>query len=801
MLQNYFTIALRHLSRNKAYSFINIFGLAIGLACFILIATYVLFELSYDNFHEKGDRIFRLTSYGSFGGEAREFDSTPTAAYPTFTRQFPEVETGVRIYDVSGFSPMVVNYKDKLFEEAGFLFADSTFFDIFSFKVLRGNPNTLLDDLNAVVLTESAAKKYFGEEDPLDKSITTNGTTEYRVTGVVADAPANSQIKFDFIASFHTLEGWREEIWSSANFTTYLQLNSPNAAPELEKKIRTYMGTALGENMPANSFLTYVLQPMRDVHLRARVEGGLEPGSDIRYVYIFSAIALLILAIACINYMNLSTARAAERAREVGVRKVIGALHNQLFQQFLGESTLVSFAALLLGLFGAYLLIPAFNQLTDRDMTFVFLENPYALAGLIGIGVLVSLISGSYPAFMLSGFQPIRVLKGDFKTSGGGVQLRKVLVVFQFAVSIFLIVGTIVVQNQLAYIQNRKLGYNKDQVLVLPTDGKIRQNLERFKTEFEAIPNVQRVALGTETPTFVQGGYSIWGEGKPQDFQLGVRALAIDKDYVPVLDMNIVSGANFTDADYADVNKEDYKEKYYRFILNESAATALGWKSEEAVGKRVSLNGRQGEIKAVVEDFHFSSLHEAIGPLVMFIDNVQLNKILLKLDGDQISSAIAALQSKWKALAPHRPFDYQFLDEEFSNLYDTEERTGRIAATFAGLAIFIACLGLFGLTAFAAQQRTKEIGVRKVLGATITDIVTLLSKDFLLLVAISMLIAFPVAWWAMNNWLEDFVYRINVSWWIFALAGIGALAIALLTVSSQAIRAANTNPVESLRSE
>lgn len=801
MLQNYFTIALRHLSRNKAYSLINILGLAIGLACFVLIATYVLFELSYDNFHEKGDRIFRLTSEASSNGEKYEFALTPTAAYPTFTREFPEVETGVRIYSTASFSPTIVRYGAQLFEEPGFLYADSTFFDLFSFKVLRGNPNTLLKDINTVVLTESMVKKYFGNEDPLDKTIIINNGVEMKVTGVVADPPKNSQIRFDFICPFHTLEGWREEIWGSANFYTYLQLNNPNAAPKLEQKIRTFMDKALGEDSPANSYLTYVLQPMRDVHLRARVEGGLQPGSDIRYVYIFAAIALLILAIACINYMNLATARAAERAREVGIRKVIGAVHNQLFQQFLGESTIVTFLAMLVGLALAYLSLPLFNQMTDREMSFVFFENPYALGGLLGIGLLVSLIAGSYPAIVLSGFKPIKVLKGDFKTSGGGGQLRRALVVFQFAVSIFLIVGTIVVQNQLNYIQNRKLGYNKDQILVLPTDNTIRKNMERFKNEFQAIPNVQSVAMATETPTFIGGGYSLWAEGNPEDFTLPVTALAADKDFVTTLGMNLIQGSNFTEADYTDVNKENYQDKYYHFILNESAVKKLGWSPGEAVGKRARLHGRVGEIKAVVEDFHFASLHQAIEPLVIFIDNVQLNKFLLKLNGDQLAGTIQALETKWRKLAPHRPFDYQFLDEEFAALYATEKRTGDLAATFAILAIFIACLGLFGLTAFAAQQRTKEIGIRKVLGASVPNIVSLLSKDFLLLVLVSMLIAFPAAWWAMNNWLEDFVYRIDVSWWIFALAGFSALLIALLTVASQAIRAANINPVESLRSE
>lgn len=801
MIQNYFTTALRHLTRNKTYSFINIFGLAIGLACFILISTYVLFELSYDQFHEKSERIFRLTSMGSFGGEVQEFGTTPTAAYPSFKREFPEVQMGVRIYNVSSFSPRVVRYKDNLFEEKGFLYADSTFFDLFSFKVLRGNPNTVLDNVNTVVLTESMVKKYFGNEDPINKTITVSGNQDYTITGIVADPPANSQIKFDFIASFHTLENWREEIWGSANFYTYLLLNDPKAAKPLEGKIRAYMDKTMGENMPVGSFLTYVLQPMKEVHLQARVEGGLEPGSNISYIYIFGIIALLILAIACINYMNLATARAAERAREVGVRKVIGAFKTQLFQQFMGESSVVTFLSLVLGASLAYFLLPAFNQLTDRHMSFVFFEKPAAFLTLLGIGVLVSLLAGSYPALLLSGFQPIRVLKGDFKTSGGGVQLRKALVVFQFAVSIFLIVGTIVVQNQLHFIQNRKLGYNKEQVLTLPLTRSIAQNINAFKSELKSNPTIQNVTIATETPTFIQGGYSIWGEGKPQDFQLSTGAVAVDKDFVKTLGMELAAGTDFTDADVAQVSVDSFELKKFHFILNESAAQALGWKPEEAIGKRASLNGRNGKIKAVVKDFHFASLHSAISPMVLFLDNQQFNKIMVKLSGDQLAATLNFIKQKWAQLAPERPFDYQFLDQEFDQLYSTEQRTGKLISAFAILAVLIACLGLLGLTAFAAQQRTKEIGVRKVLGASVTDIVALLSKDFLLLVAISMLVAFPVAWWAMNSWLSDFVYRVEVSWWIFALAGIGALLIALLTVSSQAVRAATSNPTQSLRSD
>lgn len=796
MLKNYIKIALRQLSRNAIFSFINIIGLAIGLACFMLIASYVYFELSYDNFHEKGDHIFRLTSKARWNGEMHEFSTTPTAAYPTFHREFPEVESGVRIANYSS----IVRYKDKLFEEDQFFYADSSFFEMFSFEVERGNPTTMLDDIGNVVITASMAEKYFGDKDPINEVIRVgSGERELQVVGVVADPPANSQIKFNFVAPFHALENWRREIWGSANFITYLQLSTPDAAPELERKIRTYMDEVMGEG-DSGDYLTYVLQPMRDVHLRARVEGGLEPGSDIRYVYIFSAIALLILIIACINYMNLATARSADRAREVGIRKVVGAERGQLFRQFLGESAVVTFLALLVGIFIAQLLMPIFNQFTNREMPFVFFENGYAMAGLVALGVIVSLIAGIYPALMIAGFKPISVLRGNFKTSGGAVALRRVLVIFQFAVSIFLIVGTIVVQSQLSFIQNRKLGYNKDQLLILPIDSKISARLDRFKTEFQAVPNVKSVTVATESPTFIEGGYSLWAEGYPEDFNMQVVAKAIDKDYIPTLEIEMLAGSNFTEADYKQVNKEDSAEKYYHFLLNESAIQELGWNPEEAIGKRANLNGRVGEIKGVVENFHFASLHHEIRPLVLFIDNVQLWQFLLKVDGE-IAPAISALEQKWKALAPHRPFEYHFLDEEFDQLYEAEQRTGSIAAVFAMLAIVIACLGLLGLTAFAAQQRTKEIGIRKVLGASVLDLISLLSKDFLLLVIVSMFIAFPLAWWAMSSWLQDFVYRIDISWWVFALAGFVALAIALFTVASQAVRAARINPADTLRSE
>ena len=801
MANNFLQMTVRRLLRNKVYAFINLVGLATGLCCFLLIATYVLSEWGYDAFHEKSGRIFRLTSQAVEEGKILDFATTPTAAYPEFKRAFPEVESGVRVYSTADFSPTLVRRGEDVREERGFLWADSTFFELFSFKLLQGDARTLLDETNAVVLTESTARRYFGNEDPMGKTLRVGTATDLRVSGIAADVPGNSQIKFDFVASFHSLKNWRENIWDSANFYTYLLLNDPAAAPGLEGKIKSFMSKAMAGAFPAGSYLTYVLQPMRDVHLNARVEGGLEPGSDRRYVYVFSIIALLILLIACINYINLTTARAVDRARETGIRKVVGAFRGQLFRQFLGESSFLTSIALVLGILGAYLLLPAFNRLTGRELDFVFMGSPAAIAGILGLGAVVSLISGGYPALVLSGFQPIRVLKGDFKTTGSGGSLRRGLVVFQFAVSFLLFVSTFVISRQMAYIQNRKLGYNKEQVLVLPADQVVRQSSGLFKNEFKTDPKVEQVTLASETPTFIQGGYSMWAEGRPEDFLLTLGAVGADFDFVKTLGLRLVAGADFTESDLAKAAVDPFELRQYQFILNETAVKALGWKPEEAIGKRARINGRKGFVKGVVADFHFASLHEDIKPLAIFITNQEVNKLMVKLNTGDIGATLRTLEQKWKTLAPHRPFDYQFLDQEFDALYSTERRTGKIATLFAGLAIFVACLGLFGLATFTAAQRTKEIGIRKALGASVPNLTGLLARDFLKLVVLGIVIASPIAYYFMNKWLEGFAYGIKVQAWMFVVAGLGAIAIALLTVGFQSVKAAMTNPVKSLRAE
>ncbi len=797
----FFRTMMRRMRRNKMYAFINIAGLSVGLACFMLIATYVVSELSYDGFQQQGDRIFRLTTLVQDSGETSEFSTTPTAAYPEFKRVFPEVESGVRIYSTSDFSPAVLRYHDEAREEKGFLWADSTFFDIFSFKVIKGDPRTMLDQMNTVVLTEQMANQYFGKEDPMGKTLRLGASTDLTVSGVVADPPQNSQIKFDFVASFHTLENWREHIWGSANFYTYLLLTDPMAAVPIEAKIKDHMAQVMKGDFTAGSYLTYVLQPMREVHLKARVAGGLEPGNDIQYLYIFSAIALLILLIACINYINLTTAQAIERASETGIRKVVGAFRGQLVRQFIGESVFFTSIALALASLTTFLLLPAFSRLSGRDLSFVFMESPLALAGFLGLGVVVSLLAGGYPAFVLSNFQPVKVLKGNFKTTGSGGGLRRGLVVFQFVVSILLFIGTFVINQQMTYIQNRKLGYDKERVVVLPMDRIVRKNLTSIKNELKSDSRIQQVAAGSETPTLVKGGYSVWAEGKPEDFQLGISAVGTDYDYIKTLGIQLVAGQDFVESDIAQIAMDSAELRRYCFIINESAAKTLGWTPQMAIGKRLSLNGRDGTVKGVSKDFHIASLHENIGPLALFLTDQEVNKLLIKFNGDDIQATLSSIESTWKKVAPHRPFNYEFLDQEFDEMYRTEQQSGSIATLFALLAVFIAGIGLFGLATYTTRQRTKEIGIRKVLGASVAGITGMLAKDFLKLVVIAIVIASPIAYYLMDKWLADFAYRIEVEWWMFAIAGLVAVLIAFLTVGFQSVKAALVNPVKSLRSE
>jgi putative ABC transport system permease protein len=803
MLGHYFTLALRNFSKHKLFSSIKILGLTAGLTAALLIGLYLKHEFSYDACHRKSDRIVRaVMEYGMGGQAAGLTPSTGTKVAPTFRRVFPEVESAVRLIKYE----MPVKYGDKLFEERRFYFADSTLFDVFTLPLLRGNAKTALTAPNQVVLTKRMAEKYFEEEDPIGKVIRVNNTRDYTVSGVMADPPSTSQIKPDFVASAASAS-WSKpenEHWFNANHTTYLLLRGPEDHKTLQPKIAAFMKTPEAglPSMPDGSFLTYRLEPLRDIHLYSETTGSFEPNGDIRYVYILIGVGLLILLIGATTFINLTTATSTERAREVGVQKVLGALRGQLFWQHLGESISATALALLSAYGLSALLLPAFNRLFDRELFWSDLLQPSALAAALGLAGLISLLAGAYPALVVSKFQPAAVLKGQFKLSGSGAWLRKSLIVLQFAISVFLIICTLALKGQLDFIQNKKLGFKKEHVVVLPTDRTIVKKIESFKSEFRQNSHVRSISLAYETPASIQGGYNIASSLLDNDPK-PVIALPTDHDFVPTMGIEMAAGENLSKNDLLQAYKLRSGEDTVTpraILINEAQAKAFGWKPEEAVNRAVAFNGYQAVVRGVVRDFHFASFKESIGNLVIFPDDWG-NVILVKLDGGRLPEALGFLEQKWKNLAPHRPFSYRFIDEEFDRMYDSERRTARVVTAFAGIAIFLACLGLFGLATYNIVQRTKEIGIRKVLGATISGIIGLLAKDFMKLVLVGIVAAIPAAWYVMNTWLQDFVYRIDLQAWMFVTAGLLAVVIAFLAVSLQSIRAALANPVKSLRSE
>lgn len=797
MLKHYFRIGWRNLWKNKVFSAINIIGLSVGLTCCLLMTMYVRHEMSYDDFQKKGDRIARVIMEYSFGGAVNKGNYTSTKVAPAFRKAFPEVESAVRMTQYA----RVVRYDEKLFTEKRFLYADSTFFGIFSFPLIRGDVRDVLSGPNKIVLTTSAATRYFGSTDPIGKIIKvgSNGT-DYLVTGVIGDCPSNSQIKFDFLASFSSLGVNQENTYWDANYTTYLLLNRPSSIAGLQAKIPGFMKKEMKDQVSGNDYVTFELEPLKRIHLHSSY-GGFEPNNSITYIYIVGAVAALMLLIASFTYINLSTARSIERAKEVGVRKVAGALKTQIFWQFISESLIVGVFALVLSLVTAMLVLPLFNQLAERELSFSSLYAPFVAGFGLVVLLCISLLAGSYPALILSRFQPVKVLKGAFKNTGSGLWLRRSLIIFQFVISVFLIISTFIIQNQLHYIQTKDLGYDREHVLVLPMDQKIQDKISTVRSVFKSNPDVLSVARAVNDPTNILGGYNMRRSDMPEETQIMVTANPVDEEFIRTTGIHLIAGEDFTEQDVKDIQTDEQTKKKYHYILNESAAKELGWTPEEAVGKKMFLgNHRPGIVKGVVKDFHFSSLHNPIKPLVLFNDT-WAGTMLIRVSGKNLANTISFLDKQWKTLAPHRPFEYHFLDEDFNKLYSAELRLGRVLNIFTGIALVLACLGLFGLSAYSIQQRTKEIGIRKVLGATLPHVVALLSKDFVGLVIIAMIIAFPVAGWLMHRWLEDFVYRIAISWWMFAVAGLVALVITLITISFQAVKAAVANPVKSLRSE
>ena len=798
MLNHYLKIAFRNLTKNKLFSFINLFGLTIGLTGCLLIALYIRHELSYDDFEQKGDRITRVIMEYRFdgSGQSNKGNFTSVRVAKVFKNVFPEVVSAVIMTNQA----KVVRHGEDLINEKKFMYAGPAFFDLFSFSLVQGDPHQVLAAPRSLVLTLSTAKRYFGTENPVGKTLQVGTDSSlYQVTGIMGDCPSNSQIKFDFLASFSSLgygQEYEETYWD-ANFTTFLLLKSPESLKTLQAKLPAFM---IKEMAGQGATVDFWLEPFTSIHLYSAYS-GFEPNNSITYIYILAAVAGLILIIACSTFINLSTARSLDRAREVGVRKVIGAGKPQLFCQFIGESGVLCFLSLLFSLALAAACIPWFNQLAGKDLQVKSLFSLPFLGISLLITAAVSLLAGSYPALILSGFQPVKVLKGSFKHMDSGQRLRKSLIVFQFAISVLLIVSTMIIQKQLSFIQRKKLGYDRHQVMVLPIDQKILPRIPLIKVEFTSDPDILSVSRCVRSPLEGGGGYNMRSSLMPVNKQIAVIANPVDEDYIRTMGMHIVAGEDLNPQDIKDANQTDDKLKVYHFMINESAARQLGWSASEAVGKKMFLgDGRPGFVRGVIADFHFESLHQPIKPIVLFPE-YRGNELLIKLDGQRIAHSIAFLELKWKSLVPERPFEYRFLDEDFDKLYRSELRLGLFMNIFSGLAIVLACLGLFGLSSYAVQQRIKEIGVRKVLGASVKNIVFLLSGGFIRLIMISMFIAFPLAWWTMSKWLSDFAYRTNMDSGIYIVVGVVVLLLTLATVAFQAIRAAKANPVKNLRTE
>lgn len=799
MFKNYLKIALRNLRKNKLYSAINIFGLTVGLVTCLLIGVYINHELSYDKFNVNASRIVRATMEYGQAGTVNTTATTGTKVGPQFKRTFPAVEEYVRTF----ISHNIVKSGDKIFDEPHILYADDPFFKIFSFHLVEGDAATALDAPDKIVITQSMAKKYFGAADAINKTLTSGGK-DLRVSAVCEDVPQNSQIKFDFVTQFQNLgNGVKDETWWTANWITYFLLRDKKSIAQLQQQVNDYMKTPAvrtDAELEGNNFLSYHLDPLTKVHLYSKL-AGFEPNGSITYIYMFALIALLILIIACANYTNLATAQSAGRSGEIGMRKVMGASKRQVFMQFIGESSVITFIAAALAFVLAILLIPYFNNITGKQFTTDVLLQPLLIIALIVFSVLVSFFAGLYPALILSGTQIMGVLKKGFNFTGGNNMLRKTLIVAQFGISVFLIIYTVIILQQMHYMQTKNLGYNKDHIIVLPIGGKMLQNFQNIKDAFVQVSGVEGVTASYETPEYVQWGDGITAIDEKGKHDVSLNAMPVDLDFTKTMKMQMIAGRDFQQSDFAIMDTANNNQNFHQpYIINESLAKKIGWTPQQAIGRTIE-KGVTGPVIGVVKDFNFSSLHEPIGPLLIFLGRNFSRDFMIRINGNDMQTTLGRLETVWKQRVTERPFNYHFLNDDYNNLYFSEQRSSALFSVAAGLAIVLACLGLFGLAAFTTVQRTKEIGIRRVLGANVSSITLLVAKNFLQLVSIAIIIAVPLAWWAGNKWLQDFAFRISVHAYVFVITALITVLIALCTVGYHSVKAALMNPVKSLRSE
>lgn len=810
MLKNYINIAFRNLMKYKLYSSLNILGLSVGLSCFMIIFLFVKEELSYDQFHKDANQIYRVDFNATLNGVDHIIAQVGAPFAQAMKNDYPEVLDAVRIRK-SGTWFMKVKDTQKVFKEENVLMADSNFFEFFTVRLIQGDPKTVLKRPKTIALDQTTAKKYFGTENPIGKVLVLDNSRDYEVTGVYEDLPRNSHFNQNMLLSMSSF-GWaNNKNWLSTNFNTYLKLEKNYNAKSLEAKfpqfteryigplIEEYFGMTLDEFGETGNGVTFPLTAITDIHLHSNKENEIQANGDFKYVIIFSAVAIFILILACINFMNLTTARSAGRAKEVGLRKVMGAIKNQLVYQFISEALVVSFIALIFSFVLCSLCIPLFNNLTDKELLFSQLIDINYLLFILSVVFCVGLFSGSYPAFYLSKFQPAEVLKGRVRLGMKSGMLRSVLVIFQFSISIIMMIGTAVVFDQLSYIQNKKLGFDKEQVLMVEDAWILRDKAESFKNEVRGNTDIVNATLTSFVPVGTNENSNLYFNSPTaeSDQSFVVNQGTVDYDFINTMGINMSMGRFFS---------KEFGTDSSAVIINKVAAKMFGYK--EPIGDKIYTHGGSDEnpeivsynIIGIVDDFHFTSLKNNISPLILHLGK-RSGYALFKVNSENVSRTISEIESVWDEFAPGQPFAYNFMDQKFDSMYEAEQKTGHIFSVFAGLGIAIACLGLFGLAAFTAEQRTKEIGIRKAMGASVTSIVNLLSKNFIKLVISSFIVAAPIAYYAMEYWLEDFAYRTELDVVTFLAVGLVAFVIAWCTMSFQSWKAAKANPVNCLKEE
>jgi len=805
MLKNYIRITIRNLRRNKLYASLNIVGLAIGITCCLLILLYVRDELSYDRFHENADRIYRVSTHIVLRDRVMDFASTAHVQGPMFKEEYPEVENYVRFNSYG--SRRMVRYEDVTYAEDKFIWVDNSVFDVFSFNLIKGNPEEALTKPNTVVITEDIAEKYFGEQDPIGKSLLIHGDTVYEVTGIVENIPQNSHIRPDFLASFITLDlqpsgNAAADLVGNIDYFTYLLLKEGADYKALKEKFTGFVEKYLGPLIKSiGGSARYDLQPLTSIYLHSNLENELERTGEMSYVWLFSGIGLFILLLACLNFMNLSTARSANRAKEVGLRKVVGAKRSQLIKQFIGESMILTLIAILLSLLIVFLTLPVFNSISGKALSISYLSNPVILSGLLVFFIIISLIGGSYPAFFLSAFRPVEVLQGKLRRGAKNSVLRITLVSVQFTVSIVLIIGTLVVNKQLNYVRNIRLGYDKDHVIALRIrNEETQKRIGALRNSLLSNPNILSVSASSSLPLGQNSFSAHHIAGQPLEEMIMLFTQIVDEYFIDTYKMEIAGGRNFS-KDYPTDPKD-------AIIINEAAAKKLGWQNDP-LGKELEAfmsltEFRKYRVIGVVKDYHFQSLHEEIQPLVLYNASPyggDYYRLSLRVSPENIQDTLSFLRTTWKEFDPEYPLEFVFVDDQYDTLYRAEERLARLFGYFTTLAILIGCLGLFGLSAYSAEQRTKEIGIRKVLGATTSNVTVLLVREFTKWVLLAVLVAWPAGYYIMNTWLQNFAYRIGLGVDIFMIAAVLALVIAIITVVYQALKAAIANPAESLKYE